>query len=288
MVFQNYGLYPHMTVRQNMGYALKLARNSRSVIAERVDEAARILQIEPLLDRYPRQLSGGQRQRVAIGRCITRHPRVFLFDEPLSNLDASLRADMRAEIARLAERLRTTMVYVTHDQVEAMTLSDRIVILDRGEIQQVDEPDELYRNPANKFVAAFIGSPRINFINGELAPDGELIVSGASRSLSVLNRPENGAVGKVEVGLRPEHLTFTDNASEGLPGEVALVERIGAEGFMHVDSPASCKPIIVRLPTEALPRPGQKIGLLASMQDAHLFDPSGARITAQLPLFSAN
>ncbi len=206
MVFQSYALYPHMTVRQNMAFALELRKQSKAEIAAAVDEAARMLDLGPLLDRHPREMSGGQRQRVAMGRAIVRRPKVFLFDEPLSNLDARLRAQLRVELKRLHRELATTMVYVTHDQVEAMTLADRIAVLDGGVLQQVGTPRELYEDPANRFVAGFIGSP----------------------SMSFLERVEPGVV----LGVRPHDVELVD---DGLPATAEVVETMGFESFVHLD-----------------------------------------------------
>jgi multiple sugar transport system ATP-binding protein len=282
MVFQSYALYPHMTVRENMGYALKLAKLGKSEIAKKVDEAAEILRIGHLLDRYPRQLSGGQRQRVAIGRAITRKPAVFLFDEPLSNVDAALRVEMRAEIARLASTLRTTMIYVTHDQTEAMTLSDRIVVLDGGVIQQVAPPLGLYRNPANRFVAAFIGSPRINFIPGGIATaePARFMPERASDCRLTLPAPlPMPPAGLVELGIRPEHLTPVDTGEDTLAGRVAIVEHLGVDTYAHVDSPASDRPIIVRVAGNAAVQPGDQLRLRPDIRHAHLFAEDGLRIS---------
>src|SRR6056297_1988512 len=213
MVFQSYALYPHMTVYENMSFGLEQAKLPRDEIDRRVREAAAMLQIDGLLDRKPRQLSGGQRQRVAIGRAITRDPRVFLFDEPLSNLDAALRVDTRLEIAALSARLPdTTMIYVTHDQVEAMTLADRIVVLNAGNIEQVGTPMELYETPASLFVAGFIGSPRMNFLGGAVAE----------------------AHGAATYGIRPEHIALSREAGDWA-GRVILTERLGSDTFVHVD-----------------------------------------------------
>ncbi|WP_027135191.1 ABC transporter ATP-binding protein [Geminicoccus roseus] len=217
MVFQSYALYPHMSVYENMMFGLKLAKTDRPEAERRVQEAARILQLDQLLQRKPRELSGGQRQRVAIGRAITRNPKVFLFDEPLSNLDAALRVQMRIEIARLHQRLDATMIYVTHDQVEAMTLADRIVVLETGEVRQVGSPIELYQHPANRFVAGFIGSPRMNFLPASL-PKGIAIP------------PEI-----VEVGVRPEHLQLGEGGDATIEGRVLTVERLGAESWVYLD-----------------------------------------------------
>ncbi len=214
MVFQSYALYPHMTVEQNIGFGLKLSGKSKEEVAARVNEAASILQLEKLLDRKPKQLSGGQRQRVAIGRAIVRKPKVFLFDEPLSNLDASLRAQMRVELSELHSRIGATMVYVTHDQVEAMTMADQIVVLNKGHIEQVGPPMELYRKPRTPFVAGFIGSPRMNFLEGEPAK----------------------ALGADLVGIRPEHLTLS--TTDGLwAGKVRHAEHLGGETLGYIDVP---------------------------------------------------
>src|SRR5215217_3304792 len=203
MVFQSYALYPHMSVYDNMAFGLKLAKTPKAEMDQRVREAARILQIEDYLDRMPKALSGGQRQRVAIGRAIVRNPKVFLFDEPLSNLDASLRAQTRIEIAKLHDQLDATMLYVTHDQVEAMTLADRIVVMDKGVVQQVGTPEELYRRPANLFVAGFIGSPKMNFLAGEWGGAGQIRLKGGG-SFAVGVRPASADGGELVVGVRPD------------------------------------------------------------------------------------
>jgi lactose/L-arabinose transport system ATP-binding protein len=231
-VFQSYALYPHMTVRENMGFALKYAGEKKEAIAQRVNEAARILELEPYLDRRPADLSGGQRQRVAIGRAIVRHPEVFLFDEPLSNLDAELRVQMRIEIARLHKELQSTIIYVTHDQVEAMTLADKIVVMRDGRIEQIGAPLDLYDDPDNLFVAGFIGSPRMNFLSAEVRSgrlefteyDNQSIVPPALRS-----NPAEGT--EVTVGIRPEHFRQTGEASLGLT--IEIVESLGGETYAY-------------------------------------------------------
>ena len=234
MVFQSYALYPHMTVRENMGFALRFAGVPKAEIARQVAEAARILELEPLLDRRPRELSGGQRQRAAIGRAIVRHPKVFLFDEPLSNLDAELRVHMRIEIARLHQELKTTIIYVTHDQVEAMTLADKIVVLRDGAVAQVGAPLELYDNPDNLFVAGFIGSPKMNFLPGVVDKqqsvirlpahgDHEIPLSGLASVLADRT--------SVTVGLRPGH--FNDSGSAVLDLHIEMVEHLGPETFVY-------------------------------------------------------
>ncbi|RYE88416.1 MAG: sn-glycerol-3-phosphate ABC transporter ATP-binding protein UgpC [Hyphomicrobiales bacterium] len=237
MVFQTYALYPHMTVRENMGFALKFAGVGKPEIERQVAEAARILELGPLLDRLPKQLSGGQRQRVAIGRAIVRHPQVFLFDEPLSNLDAELRVHMRIEIAKLHKELATTIIYVTHDQVEAMTLADKIVVLREGEVSQVGTPLQLYDDPDNLFVAGFIGSPKMNLLNGVVgsANGGELAVTlpdyGGQTIAVPAPRTPPAAGTPVTVGIRPGH--FDEDGSAALDLTVELVEHLGSETFVY-------------------------------------------------------
>ncbi|WP_380058905.1 ABC transporter ATP-binding protein (plasmid) [Falsihalocynthiibacter sp. SS001] len=232
MVFQSYALYPHMTVAENMGFALKYAGVKKDAIKEQVNDAARILGLEPLLDRRPKDLSGGQRQRVAIGRAIVRHPEVFLFDEPLSNLDAELRVQMRLEIARLHRELKTTIIYVTHDQVEAMTLADKIVVLRDGRIEQVGKPLELYDDPVNQFVAGFIGSPKMNFVNAEVQ-DGMLSLtdfSGQRVPLPLLNHAIAEGT-QVVLGIRPEHFKTGGDATLSLT--IELIENLGGENYAY-------------------------------------------------------
>ena len=243
MVFQSYALYPHLTVKQNIAFSLSIAGASKKEQDERAREAARILQLEPYLDRRPAELSGGQRQRVAIGRALVRKPEVFLFDEPLSNLDAKLRVQMRFELAKLHADLRTTMIYVTHDQVEAMTLADKIVVLDKGTISQVGSPLDLYNHPANKFVAAFIGSPGMNFFAADVGStkDGvaNLALPGGRAARA---RLRNGAtpLGPVELGVRPEHLALIspDDPAAAFPGSVVITEHLGSATILYVDTPA--------------------------------------------------
>ena len=235
LVFQSYALYPHMTVAENMAFSLKLSGIPKKQREAKVLEAARILNLEACLDRKPKDLSGGQRQRVAIGRAIVRNPKVFLFDEPLSNLDASLRVRMRLELTKLHKQLHATMVYVTHDQVEAMTMADRIVVLNAGHIEQVGKPMELYRAPRNLFVAGFIGSPRINLLPGvigQVEADGMTVALPADASIKVRTVPGLSEGDDVTVGIRPEHLTLETKA--GLAGRVQLVERLGSESYLHV------------------------------------------------------
>ena len=230
MVFQNYALYPHLTVRQNIGFGLKMRGTDKTEIDRRVDDAARILEVTPYLDRKPKDLSGGQRQRVALGRAIVRQPQAFLMDEPLSNLDAKLRVHMRAEIGALHKRIGVTTVYVTHDQVEAMTMADRVVIMQGGIIQQIAAPDELFNNPANLFVAGFIGSPGMNFLNAELR-DGALTVLGQKVNLPAASARQ----GSVIVGLRPEHLVLGDGPVT-FSVRPTLVESLGSEKYVYFDA----------------------------------------------------
>jgi multiple sugar transport system ATP-binding protein len=236
MVFQSYALYPHMTVRQNMAFALRLARVSKAERDKKVDEAARILQLEPYLERRPKDLSGGQRQRVAIGRAIVRQPKVFLFDEPLSNLDAALRGQMRIELLRLHEELNATMIYVTHDQVEAMTMADKIVVLQAGRVEQVGSPLELYHHPANLFVAGFIGSPRMNLMEAKVADAsaaGMAVSVPSGAQIAVPVEPGTARAGDtVTLGIRPEGLRI--DPAGPVAGTVALVERLGGLTLLHV------------------------------------------------------
>jgi len=229
MVFQNYALYAHMKVKDNMSFSLQLAKRPQSEIDEKVKWAAKILNLEPYLERYPRELSGGQRQRVAMGRAIVRNPAVFLFDEPLSNLDAKLRVQMRTEIKELHDRLKTTTVYVTHDQIEAMTMADKIVILRDGYIEQQGSPLEVYDKPANLFVAEFIGSPAMNLLKGEVTPAGIRLSEGTVLPLPPVNNARQGQ--KVVYGIRPEHFTF----GSGTPAKVVVVEPTGPEIHIYAD-----------------------------------------------------
>jgi multiple sugar transport system ATP-binding protein len=281
MVFQNYALYPHMTVFKNMAFGLMLRNVPKPEIEERVGEAARILGIEELLDRKPKALSGGQRQRVAVGRAIVRDPAVFLFDEPLSNLDAKLRVQMRAEISKLHNRLQTTMVYVTHDQVEAMTMGDRIVVMLDGEIQQVATPTELYRNPTNKFVAGFIGSPPMNFCDGRLVGDnGSLRFQSATGGVELVVDPAHqialkGHVGEAIVfGIRPENLLENERqvaiAGRSLTANVEVVEPMGAETHLYLEVGGSA--FVARITGDKLPAENAAHVLDVNMASAHFFD----------------
>jgi len=281
MVFQSYALYPHMSVRQNMEFGLRLAGSTKESRDAKVEEAARILKIDHLLDRKPRQLSGGQRQRVAIGRAIVREPRCFLFDEPLSNLDAALRVQTRIEIAKLHRQLGATMIYVTHDQVEAMTLADKIVVLNHGRVEQVGAPMELYRAPANRFVAGFIGSPTMNFLPAELAAVGAETVrlKVASGAELEARRPNVDLRGHhVTLGLRPEHLHLADDAP--LQGEAVAVEQMGGENFVHVDVGLDY-PLIVKSPGEAKVTAGERVAVEVPASSAYLFDENDRAIAPQ-------
>ena len=280
MVFQNYALYPHMTVRDNLAFALKLQGVDKAQVARRVEEVAEVLGLAALLGRLPRQLSGGQRQRVAMGRAIVRRPEAFLFDEPLSNLDAKLRVQMRTEIRALHQRLGTTTVYVTHDQVEAMTMADRIVVLKDGHVEQVGTPLDLYDRPRNAFVAGFIGSPAMNFIPGRLAlADGARVVLTDDGLALPLPQPPAAPEGtRVLYGARPEH--FALDGGEGLPAEVVVVEPTGAETQVALRlGHAGGQPIVAAFRERLALRPGERLSLRPQAAHAHLFDAdSGARL----------
>jgi multiple sugar transport system ATP-binding protein len=280
MVFQNYALYPHKTVYENMGFGLKLRKADRTLIEERVRRAADILGLGELLQRYPRQLSGGQRQRVAMGRAIVREPQAFLFDEPLSNLDAKLRVQMRTEIRSLHQKLRTTSIYVTHDQVEAMTMADRIVVLQDGRVAQIGEPIELYDRPANLFVAGFIGSPTMNMLSGTLKrSNGTAWVETANTLRLPLPAAAPGTDGQmVAYGVRPEHFALS-NAPEAIAATVEVVEQTGIDMlvFARVDGAPLCGLFRERHDFT----PGQPIRLMPQLKAVHLFDAkTGERISA--------
>ena len=232
MVFQSYALFPHLSVRENVGFGLRIAGLPAAEIAQKVGRASSILGLDPLLDRKPRELSGGQQQRVAIGRAIVREPAAFLFDEPLSNLDAALRVQMRIELVRLHEQLKTTMIYVTHDQVEAMTMANRIVVLEGGDVQQFATPIELYDRPINKFVAGFIGSPKMNFLDAQAAEGAIQIQNGPS--IIVPNVNHTRLTGKLTVGIRPEHITYSHEAGD-LKGTIVVEEQLGSDAFLYVE-----------------------------------------------------
>jgi lactose/L-arabinose transport system ATP-binding protein len=280
MVFQSYALYPHMTVRENMGFALRFARVPKDEIARHVNQAARILALDPLLDRYPKQLSGGQRQRVAIGRAIVRDPEVFLFDEPLSNLDAELRVHMRIEIARLHKELQTTIIYVTHDQVEAMTLADKIVVLRDGVIEQVGRPLDLYDDPANQFVAGFIGSPKMNFLAATIVEKAagnvtvELVNQGRTRVTLPLT---GGTVGEtVTLGVRAEHFGEAGQGGTELTLDIDVAEHLGSTSYVYARSGG--EPLVIEREESRHENGRNHITVSIDPERAYLFDGQGQRI----------
>lgn len=284
MVFQNYALYPHMSVRKNIAYSLKIRGEKKDVIEQKVQEAAEILGLKEVLDRKPGQLSGGQKQRVAMGRAIVRHPKVFLMDEPLSNLDAKLRGQMRVEIASLHHRLESTFIYVTHDQTEAMTLGTRIVVMKDGVVQQVDTPQNLFRYPANQFVAGFIGTPPMNFMEGvfeyknqQLAVrtnDGIVIPLTEEKVKHALERAD--VAGKAVVaGIRPEHLRLLKDGEEEasfISGEVDVYEMLGSEAIVYVKQPGNENRIIAKVDADTHLKPGDRIRLAFDLEKVHVFD----------------
>jgi multiple sugar transport system ATP-binding protein len=274
MVFQSYALYPHMSVRKNLAFGLENLRFKRAEIESRINEAARMLAIEPYLDRKPKQLSGGQRQRVAIGRAIVREPDIFLFDEPLSNLDAALRVQTRAEITRLHRDIKTTMIYVTHDQVEAMTMADKIVVLRAGRIEQVGSPLELFDNPRNLFVAGFLGSPRMNMLKGTITKgeDGNIAIdAGYGVSLPCLVDPATVNAGQaVLAGIRPSHFAIAD---AGLPFEVQYHESLGTETYLYGNLQGEKEQIIVHQAGHFAPASGSVLKIMPAREKVHVFDP---------------
>ena len=281
MVFQNYALYPHMTVHENMSFGLRLKKFPKAEINARVDEAARILDITELLDRKPKQLSGGQRQRVAMGRAIVRNPKVFLFDEPLSNLDAKLRVQMRIEIKKVHQKVRTTTVYVTHDQIEAMTLADRVVVMNHGVIEQVGTPNDLYHNPRTRFVAGFIGSPAMNFVPCRLEGNGTGLAVKVGQSMSLPIPPARAqryaghvANGKLQLGIRPEHLVEARAQMEPgvVPFEAKLdvTEPMGMETFVYFDIGGT--PACGRVSPNAGAKDGAKLPMAIDLNNMHLID----------------
>ena len=272
MVFQDYALYPHMRVYENMSFALELRGIARAEIDARVRRAAALLHIEPYLDRRPKELSGGQRQRVAMGRAIVRNPQVFLFDEPLSNLDAKLRGQVRAEIKALSQQLTTTMVFVTHDQIEAMTMADRIVVLQNGTVQQYDTPEVVYERPANRFVAGFIGSPAMNFFPVALRNDAVVFADdGTVASLDAATRARLQAAGGSGVlGVRPEHFAVAAGASDGIAVGVKLVEPLGSDTLIHFD--VAGVSAIARVDPALKPKVGAVLSLRPMPDKIHLFD----------------
>ena len=277
MVFQNYALYPHMTVEQNMSFGLRLKRYPKAEIKKRVDEAARILDIKELLERKPKALSGGQRQRVAMGRAIVRNPKAFLFDEPLSNLDAKLRGQVRAEIKALSQELKTTMVFVTHDQIEAMTMADRIVVLQSGTIQQYDTPETVYERPANQFVAGFIGSPAMNFFPVEWQQERAILSQGGM--VVPLEGESAGRLrlaGNAVLGIRPEHFAVTTEVADGIAVNVKLVEPLGSDTLIHFDLAGVSA--IARVDPSLRPKVGDRISLRPQPGKTHLFDASNGQV----------
>jgi sn-glycerol 3-phosphate transport system ATP-binding protein len=280
MVFQNYALYPHMTVFNNMAYGLKIRRMPKAEIEKRVQRAAEILELTEFLNRKPRQLSGGQRQRVAMGRCIVREPKVFLFDEPLSNLDAKLRVQMRLELRNLHESLGITSVYVTHDQVEAMTLGDRLIVMDDGYAAQIGSPLEVYERPATRFVAGFIGSPAMNFMAARLSSDGKLIEIPGSIHIPVDSGGLPEYAGKeVTLGIRPEHFELTEQKEDAMQLSVNHVELLGADTLVHGQFGDEKTLLTARLPDIYHFKKGSMLALSVSPEKLHLFDmQSGKRI----------
>ncbi|WIW50576.1 sn-glycerol-3-phosphate ABC transporter ATP-binding protein UgpC (plasmid) [Bradyrhizobium sp. 62B] len=278
MVFQSYALYPHMTVRENLAFPLRMAKATKAEIEKRVGEATSLLQIDHLLDRKPRQLSGGQRQRVAIGRAIVREPKVFLFDEPLSNLDTELRVQMRVQIAKLHEQLGNTMIYVTHDQIEAMTMADKIVVLKDGNIEQVGSPHELYHYPASRFVAGFIGSPKMNFLGGHIEAAHETgmeVKLDAGSTVSVPVRPDQLLVGKpITLGIRPDDFSQPEGDKEiALELDVDFVEHLGSVTYIYGN--AGKEAVVAKAPRIEPSRRSGKVRLAASPADCHLFMANG-------------
>jgi len=272
-VFQNYALYPHMTVAENLGFSLRLRGAPKKEINERIVEVARLLELDNQLNRKPQQLSGGQRQRVALGRAIVRRPKLFLFDEPLSNLDATLRSNMRVELARLHERLRSTMVYVTHDQAEAMTLGEKVVVLDRGRIQQIGTPAEIYHGPKNLFIAGFVGQPQMNFIQG-LVAEGRLLVakSGMNFDLSRIRTEHRVGVSPIDItiGIRPEDLRPCSRTEAWFSGIADFVQDLGSDCFVHVI--ADGEKLIARAPGRTPIRRGDEVFLCGDPERVHVFE----------------
>ncbi|MDE0406868.1 MAG: sn-glycerol-3-phosphate ABC transporter ATP-binding protein UgpC [Alphaproteobacteria bacterium] len=281
MVFQNYGLYPHMTAFQNISYALRIARRPKAEIRERVERVARILGIEDLLARKPSQLSGGQRQRVAMGRAIIREPDVFLFDEPLSNLDAKLRSQMRVEIKRLHDELKATSIFVTHDQVEAMTMADRLVVMNQGVVEQTGTPRQVYRRPGSTYVAGFIGAPAMNLLPATLSDDGAAVEGRGMGRIALPNGAgPDGSGRRVVLGIRPEHLAVVADGSEGLlSARLLYAEDLGASRLLHCA--VGDDELIVHTQDETGDRPGDTLSLAADPANLHLFDAeSGRRLEA--------
>ncbi|MFV9670621.1 sn-glycerol-3-phosphate import ATP-binding protein UgpC [Pantoea sp. ARC607] len=270
MVFQNYALYPHMSVEQNMAYGLKIRGMGKEQIRQRVLDAARSLELDHLLMRRPRELSGGQRQRVAMGRAIVREPAVFLFDEPLSNLDARLRVQMRLELQQLHRRLQTTSLYVTHDQVEAMTLAQRVMVMNKGVVEQIGSPAEVYERPASQFVASFIGAPAMNLLKGQFSSDGSRFNLDASHALPLSDMKAKWANRSVVLGIRPEHIRQSSREQGGVPLRVDTLEMLGADNLVH--GRIGETPLVVRLPHSERPQPGTTLWLHLPADALHFFD----------------
>jgi len=282
MVFQSYALYPHMTVEQNMGFGLRMAKTPKDEIKRRVDNAARILQLDALLDRTPKALSGGQRQRVAIGRAIVREPGVFLFDEPLSNLDAELRVQMRVEIAKLHQDLGATMIYVTHDQVEAMTLADKIVVLRAGNVEQIGSPLTLYGDPNNEFVAGFIGSPKMNFLKGRIddADDQTVTVGLVDHHEARITLPIKETLSKgasVRLGIRPEHIALANDANFKIALQAEVTEQLGGESYIYARA-HSGERLVVQQQGYSAVKAGENVAFTFNADQAFLFSQEGVRI----------
>ena len=282
MVFQTYALYPHMTVYDNMAFAMRIAKQPKEEIDKRVTQAAEMLQLTPYLGRLPKALSGGQRQRVAIGRAIVRNPKVFLFDEPLSNLDAALRVQTRIEIANLKEKMdKTTMIYVTHDQVEAMTLADRIVVLSAGRVEQVGSPLELYMNPANIFVARFIGSPSMYILPADLVSTGKtgkVCFENKNEADFPHPCPEELEGNKVQVGIRPEDMELSDESDAFVSGKVLFVESLGEVTLLHIDVENQDEAVVAKIPGIVNLHKGEDIHLKAACEKIHIFDSEGISV----------
>lgn len=270
MVFQNYALYPHMTVRENLAFGLKLSKMPKDEIARQVDEAAKILELEELMDRLPRQLSGGQAQRVAVGRAIVKKPDVFLFDEPLSNLDAKLRVQMRLELQQLHSRLNTTSLYVTHDQVEAMTLAQRVMVMNKGVAEQIGTPVEVYEKPASRFVASFIGSPAMNLLDGHISQTGTHFELASGMALPINWHYRGYAGRKMTLGIRPEHIALSSQAAGGVPLVMDTLEMLGADNLAH--GRWGEQKLVARLSHQERPAPGSTLWLHLAEHHLHLFD----------------
>jgi multiple sugar transport system ATP-binding protein len=281
MVFQSYALYPHMTVAQNIGFSLDLKKVPKAEIGREVGRVAELLQLSDLLNRRPAELSGGQRQRVAIGRAIIKRPRVILFDEPLSNLDAALRVQMRAELQKLHQELRPTIVYVTHDQVEAMTMATRIVVLNKGQVEQWDTPIQLYNRPVNTFVAGFIGSPRMNLVSGTIVANGSIqsFKANAGWNVPLPGRQLAAVTGQqVTLGIRPEDIRPVSSAEADMQATIAIVERLGAETYLNIQNGEDT--LLVRAQGDLALRPGETVHLAMNHDAFHLFDQSTRAIAA--------